>query len=202
MNSMTGQNCRVRWLVESANDDTPYGEDGNPQLAILMNEGVPEIGLRNRRPALIPSDDRTADLCIQRVKAPDDLHRLGASNRVAVNIMIDVVHTALRKKLSRTVARRSPFPIVEHDLDHDSSTLGLFALTMRLRALGFTLGPLAPDGHRLSSPEATNRRLMRKTARQQTSCDAAMSTRLCPPKWRSGSSPRSFAPGKRYTRRN
>ena len=90
-----------------------------------MDEGVPEVGLRNRRPGLIPSDDLTADLCIQRVKAPDDLHRLGGSNRVAVNIMIDVVHTALREKLPRTVARRSPFPIVEHDLDHDSSTLGL-----------------------------------------------------------------------------
>ena len=116
-----------------------------------MNEGVPEVGLRNRRPALIPSDDLTADLCIQRVKAPDDLHRLGGSNRVAVNIMIDVVHTALREKLSRTVARRSPFPIVEHELDHESSTLALLR-PMRLRAIGFTVGPPEPDGHRLSSP--------------------------------------------------
>ena len=101
-----------------------------------MNEGVPKVGLRNCRPALIPSDNLTADLYMERVKAPNDLHRLGGSNRVAVNVMIDVVHTALREKLSRTVARRSPFPIVQHDLDHDSSTLGLLRSRCAFRLLG------------------------------------------------------------------
>ena len=101
-----------------------------------MNEGVPEVGLRNFRPALIPSDNLTADLYVERVKALDDLHRLDGSDRAPVNVMIDVVHTSLREKLSRTVARRSPFPIVEHDLDHESSTLGLLRSRCAFRLLG------------------------------------------------------------------
>lgn len=115
------QDSRIRRLVESANDRIPDDQDRDPQLAVLVDEGVPEVGLRNRRPALIPSDDFAADLDVEDGKAPGDLQRFCGSDRVMVNVMIGEGEAVLREKLPRAVARRSPCPIVENDPSHGPS---------------------------------------------------------------------------------
>ena len=138
-------------LIESADDDIPDNEDRDPQLSVLMNKCPPEIGLRNRRFTLIPSDDLAPHPDVERRESPGDPHRLYISDRVAIDVMISVGNGVLREHLSRTIASGSPYPIVEHDLGHGSPDPSLLR-PMPLPVLGSPLRHPAKCGHRLTSP--------------------------------------------------
>lgn len=115
------QKHRVCRLVESANKGIADGEDGNPQLAILMDEDSPQIGLGNLSPIPIPPHHLTANLDIQCPESPCDVNRLAAPDRVPFNIMVNVGDAMQRKKLFRLVAGGSSWPIVQDNIGHPFS---------------------------------------------------------------------------------
>ena len=89
-------------------------------MAILMDKAPPKVGLRN--PCLTPVPPRhiPADLDKQRPATPGDLDRLGAADRMALDVLIGVGDPMPREKLPRAIAGRSPFAIVQYDVSHDS----------------------------------------------------------------------------------
>ena len=108
-------------LIKSSNDNIIYQEDRDLQLAIFMDKSTPQVGLRNLCRIPIPLHDFTAYLDIQRPETPGDLDRLGAADRMALDVMIGVGNPMPREKLPRAIAGRSPRAIVQYDVSHDSS---------------------------------------------------------------------------------
>ncbi|MBF8298919.1 MAG: hypothetical protein HW395_1576 [candidate division NC10 bacterium] len=108
-------------LVKSSHNDIIYQEDRDLQLAIFMDKSTPQVGLRNLCWIPIPLHDFTAYLDIQRPETPGDLDRLGAADRMALDVMIGVGNPVPREKLPRAIAGRSPRAIIQYDVSHDSS---------------------------------------------------------------------------------
>ena len=122
-----GQEHSIRRLVKSSNDNIIYiyQEDRDLQLAIFMDKSTPQVGLRNLCWIPIPLHDFTAYLDIQRPETPGDLDRLGAADRMALDVMIGVGNPVPREKLPRAIAGRSPRAIVQYDVSHDSSPVAV-----------------------------------------------------------------------------
>lgn len=121
-------------LVKSSNNNIIYQEDRDLQLAIFMDKSTPQVGLRNLCWIPIPLHDFTAYLDIQCPETPGDLDRLGAADRMALNVMIGVGNPVPREKLPRAIAGRSPRAIVQYDVGHDSSPAVItWAPTMALK---------------------------------------------------------------------
>lgn len=120
-----GQEHSIRRLVKSSNDNIIYQEDRDLHLAIFMDKSTPQVGLRNLCWIPIPLHDFTAYLDIQRPETPGDLDRLGAADRMALDVLIGVGNPMPREKLPRAIAGGSPFAIVQSDVSHDSSPVAV-----------------------------------------------------------------------------
>ena len=107
-------------LVKSSHNDIIYQEDRDLQLSIFMDKSTPQVGLWNLCWIPIPLHDFTTDLDIQRPETPGDLDRLGAADRMALDVLIGVGNPVPREKLPRAIAGRSSRAIVQHDVSHDS----------------------------------------------------------------------------------
>jgi hypothetical protein len=107
-----GQEHSIRRLIKSSNDNIIYQEDRDLQLAIFMDKSTPQVGLRNLCWIPIPLHDFTAYLDIQRPETLGDLDRLGAADRMALDVLIGVGNPMPREKLPRAIAGRSPRAII------------------------------------------------------------------------------------------
>ena len=137
-------------LVKSSNNDIIYQEDRDLKLAIFMDKSPPQVGLRNPCRIPIPLHDFTAYLDIQRPETPGDLDRLGAADRMALDVLIGVGDPMPREKLPRAIAGGSPRAIVQYDVRHDSSPAAI------TRAPTMALMPHKPShnerSHRITRP--------------------------------------------------
>ena len=115
-------------------------------MAILMDKAPPEVGLRNPCLTAVPPRHIPADLDKQRPATPGDLDRLGAADRMALDVLIGVGDPMPREKLPRAITGRSPFAIVQSDVSHDSSPAAI------TRAAAMALKP-----RRLSHNERSHR---------------------------------------------
>jgi len=129
-----GQEHCIGSLIKSSNDNIVYQEDRDLQLAIFMDKSAPQVGLRNLCWIPIPLHDFTAYLDIQRPETPGDLDRLGAADRMALDVMIGVGNPVPREKLPRAIAGGSRRAIVQYDVGHDSPPAAITrAPTMALK---------------------------------------------------------------------
>jgi len=145
-----GQEHCVGSLIKSSNDNIIDQQDRDLQLAIFMDKRTPQVGLRNLCRVPIPLHDFTAYLDIQRPETPGDLDRLGAADRMALDVMIDVGNPVPREKLPRAIAGRSPRAIVQYDVRHDSSPAAITwapAMALKPRTLSHN-----ERNHRVTRP--------------------------------------------------
>lgn len=107
--------------MKSADNNVPNNEDRYPQMAVLMDKGSPEVSLWNLSLTPIPPEHLIVDLDVEYAKAAGERHCFRSPDRLSRHIVIEVGDPALREKLPRAIAGRSPRAIVQYDVSHDSS---------------------------------------------------------------------------------
>jgi len=145
-----GQEHCIGSLIKSSNDNIIYQENRDLKLAISMDKSTPQVDLRNLCRIPIPLHDFTAYLDIQRPETQGDLDRLGAADRMALDVMIGVGDPVPREKLPRAIAGRSSRAIVQYDVSHDSSPAAITrapAMALKPRTLSHN-----ERNHRVTRP--------------------------------------------------